>query len=1253
MKKLTLRTFLLLVALLISPVLATPVLARRDDVYATTKRTTTTKKKRTTTTKKKTKVVIDTRAENIRLGTQEKVAQKAKKAKKASAQTRGTSGKSKATKSRKKTATSTKIDTSGEDVRFNNQNRQATTTTGKIDTSGENVRLNSQNNQATATTRRIDTSGENIRLNTQNRTAEEEKARREAIQKRAADNRAEAVRLKNQEAAAQAKIVERAAEVARTAADTRAEDNRIGNQEQTAQENIERRKEELEAIANDTRAENVRLGNQEKQEQLERTAADTRAEDLRFGNQEEAAQKAEGNPIANGFWTAIDAVGGVTRALPHAVGLWWNKTTRLGNNEDLAEEEIKAAEAIISSFEARLAKGEKLSPGDAQMLQTAYKLLGEDREILESPATQAWREVGPNSDPIAYADKYLNNANNSIIPKIVSDNRVVGGIAVFALLDASNLVGGGVSKAPALLKRVGAVAEIIDITGDAAKTAATLKKVDQAVDLAKAGNTVAVTVKNTTVPRRLFGWLPGVNKYKEEVFYVTKENADNFSTVARGGATNVNEIARGIAKNQGESAASILRAQDKIVGNLAKEAVPTLSKNVDAAKEGIEIATKVGSSDDVAKAKKLYRQTVGEYLDVLAETKSNPITKMPVNLRRVGNTAVGATETIVNTIGKPVERAVNVFNHTPIALVEPITTNPGIRNIRNSFAKFIEDEGGFVQIGRNYERETLPDVLPIFDSGDDLVEYLKKTKTISTSNGTILAGGDMANAAEKILQKASKGLYNNNPAALSSDLTRVTRTGGLRNAVEGAVTKIIKGGPGAADGKVNDILRAAEEKSPLASKNFTKPARARNTPDRTFIDNDGKVIVGFGSYGGSWFYPLLKDGAIAGDFKLHIPTDSAMDLHNLQTEVIPWLMENKVHGFKTMDPNNLVTGIGPVDPFGVKPTGVGQNSKAFTIYFERSEDAVAVGKKLDDFLSERGLNRINKIEDGNSGSFIGNSNRVLLTRDYMPGVLDEVASNPGANVARVKIDPVAATKILEKYAGGAANKGLLDAGVKPGSLIKQGDSLYLSIDNYDPNASKHFQKGTDARNPLKYDRAYIPEPARVVLSNLYQWVGEDFVLTGLGSTQQLNALSAGSAANLSLVAQKTSSSSGGKLKEFLEIAKETLEEGSGLPTTAASSAILKAKWEAIAEYLKEETTTLLFKQAQLETSIISARALGDMEKVSQLSEELRSVKKTVREFKTEKIVTNVEYGVQYFASKLHESWFGRLFLGTAPNAEEE
>ena len=130
-----------------------------------------------------------------------------------------------------------------------------------------------------------------------------------------------------------------------------------------------------------------------------------------------------------------------------------------------------------------------------------------------------------------------------------------------------------------------------------------------------------------------------------------------------------------------------------------------------------------------------------------------------------------------------------------------------------------------------------------------------------------------------------------------------------------------------------------------------------------------------------WYYGKFSQGE--APVKIHVMTDGVQDLGKLQEALIPALNKNpelaaKVHGWKTFDPE---VGAGQAGPDAWLPTGKGQGAKAFTIYARTPEDAVALQKEIDKFLTDKGLGRSTPIDTGNIDQIKGSSNRVGIVRD--------------------------------------------------------------------------------------------------------------------------------------------------------------------------------------------------------------------------------------------------------------------------------
>lgn len=138
--------------------------------------------------------------------------------------------------------------------------------------------------------------------------------------------------------------------------------------------------------------------------------------------------------------------------------------------------------------------------------------------------------------------------------------------------------------------------------------------------------------------------------------------------------------------------------------------------------------------------------------------------------------------------------------------------------------------------------------------------------------------------------------------------------------------------------------------------------------------------------GGEWFYPKgFGDSENVSAVKIHITTNSAEDLSNLQSALIPKLLADEslksmIPTWKTLDVNH---GVG-LKAVGDSPTGFGQKSKGFTIYVRSPQDLESVASRLDQILVDSKLSLPGKIESGNNQTKIGSSNRVSYARDRWP-----------------------------------------------------------------------------------------------------------------------------------------------------------------------------------------------------------------------------------------------------------------------------
>jgi hypothetical protein len=540
-------------------------------------------------TKPKSKVKVNARAEDIRLKTQNKNAIKAKP--------------KKATIKAKPKAKVKKVNTSAEDIRLNTQNKNAIKAKPRKATA--TVKTAAKAPKKTKTTNpKLTQSAEDIRLGTQEKAAQS--AKKEIIKKRASDTRAEDIRFQKQE-----------------------------------KDVIEQKKKVLKERALDTRAEDIRLGTQEKKA---KTDALSRGESVRLDAQEKAAQEKienkttaddedSGKSIGDRFWEALDFAGGVTRTAPHAVGLWWNKTTRLGENDELAKESLEAAQGVVKNLEGRIAKGEKLSEGDLQMLNSAKKMIGEDTEILQKSLPQAWQEVGPNSDPVAYSDKYLKNHD----VKVIRDNALLIGIGTYIALDVSNLLGGaGAASKAGLLAKAGKIAKVVDVGTDTAKALRTADRISDAQKIAKVAphldDAVKVAKKGKTVTLT-FG-------KSKDVFMLTPDLVSDFEKAASAGkVASADEVVKAIAKSRGVSTSKIWKSQDEIIKKGLKEGADIFKSNAKEAKIAVNAAQKSGNAKDLKEAKKGYHLARADYLNALdSSKKSYDVTKIPIKVQKTVNT---------------------------------------------------------------------------------------------------------------------------------------------------------------------------------------------------------------------------------------------------------------------------------------------------------------------------------------------------------------------------------------------------------------------------------------------------------------------------------------------------------------------------------------------------------------------------------------------------------------------------------------
>lgn len=187
-----------------------------------------------------------------------------------------------------------------------------------------------------------------------------------------------------------------------------------------------------------------------------------------------------------------------------------------------------------------------------------------------------------------------------------------------------------------------------------------------------------------------------------------------------------------------------------------------------------------------------------------------------------------------------------------------------------------------------------------------------------------------------------------------------------------------------------------------------------------------------------WFHGRSTGDKVDNSLKLHVMTDSPQDLERLQKVLIPALEKDPelralVPEYKTRDPNYAFAKGQPPDAV---PNGVGQESKAFTVYLKDADDAARVQQILDRHIHEAGLDLQKPLATGTLDHVSGGSNRVGIVRDRLPQAVD-AQGHPG-----VKVDQQLAERIHAR-AGVAHGEQLTPAqltqiessiGLKEGSL---------------------------------------------------------------------------------------------------------------------------------------------------------------------------------------------------------------------------
>lgn len=148
--------------------------------------------------------------------------------------------------------------------------------------------------------------------------------------------------------------------------------------------------------------------------------------------------------------------------------------------------------------------------------------------------------------------------------------------------------------------------------------------------------------------------------------------------------------------------------------------------------------------------------------------------------------------------------------------------------------------------------------------------------------------------------------------------------------------------------------------------------------DHFYQSNDVNCYL---RYSEGWYHGKTKSANdVVAPLKVHVLTNSPADLKALQKVLIPALVNDPqlrgVVAWKTMDPmEGFTSGKYP-------PNGIGQDSKAFTIYASTSREAAHIHGRIDQILTNRGLRVSGQIAHQTTDLPTGNSNRVALTLDH-------------------------------------------------------------------------------------------------------------------------------------------------------------------------------------------------------------------------------------------------------------------------------
>lgn len=163
-----------------------------------------------------------------------------------------------------------------------------------------------------------------------------------------------------------------------------------------------------------------------------------------------------------------------------------------------------------------------------------------------------------------------------------------------------------------------------------------------------------------------------------------------------------------------------------------------------------------------------------------------------------------------------------------------------------------------------------------------------------------------------------------------------------------------------------------------------------------------------------WCTSMPKKGNTSSysPIKVHVLTDSPMDLANVQNALIPELLRDPVllkhvGQWKGMDPQWGLVGKG--NPKVAFPTGEGQGAKGFTIYAQTADDAMIIQNRVDTILYEKGLHLKEEIPTGNCEECPGRSKRVSVCRDTFEEGVDPTG-HPGPVV-----DAVVSKEINSRY----------------------------------------------------------------------------------------------------------------------------------------------------------------------------------------------------------------------------------------------